>query len=73
MKKYQLDEERIFKIAKQIAIALCYLHKKKILHCNLKTQNILVKITFKALGLRRLDNKTMRFRASKIQLLAELR
>lgn len=43
IKKVQLDEEKILKIAKQISIAVCYLHKKKIMHCDLKTQNILVR------------------------------
>ena len=41
-KKMKLDEDTIFKVAKQVAIAMCYLHKKKILHCDLKSQNILV-------------------------------
>ena len=37
-----LPEDIIFRIAKQLANALCYLHKQKILHCNLKSKNILV-------------------------------
>ena len=41
-KKYILDDDRIIKVAKQIAMALQYLHKKKILHCDLKSQNILL-------------------------------
>ena len=41
-KKYSLQDEKIFKIAKQIALALQYLHRKKILHCDLKSQNILL-------------------------------
>jgi serine/threonine protein kinase len=41
-KKYLLEDDRIIKIAKQIAMALQYLHKKKILHCDLKSQNILL-------------------------------
>ena len=41
-KKVILDDERITKLAKQIAMALQYLHRKKILHCDLKSQNILL-------------------------------
>ena len=43
-KKYmRLHEKTCFNIAKQIAIAMNYLHQKNILHCDLKSQNILVK------------------------------
>lgn len=41
-KKIILDDDRIVKLAKQIAMALQYLHRKKILHCDLKSQNILL-------------------------------
>ena len=41
-KKIILDDDRIIKVAKQVAMALHYLHKKKILHCDLKSQNILL-------------------------------
>jgi len=36
-KKIVLDDERVLKIAKQMAIAMGYLHKKKILHCDMKS------------------------------------
>ena len=42
IRKVQLDEERILKIAKQVAVAMQYLHKKEVMHCNLKSSNILV-------------------------------
>lgn len=35
--KPELDDERLFKIAKQIALGVHYLHKKQILHCDLKS------------------------------------
>ena len=37
-----LPEDIIFRVAKQLANALCYLHKQKILHCNLKSKNIMI-------------------------------
>ena len=37
-----LPEDIIFRVAKQLANSLCYLHKQKILHCNLKSKSILV-------------------------------
>ena len=42
-KKVRLDEEKTYSIAKQIAIAMSYLHRQNILHCDLKSQNILIK------------------------------
>lgn len=42
VKKVILDDEKVLKIAKQMAMALFYLHKKGILHCDLKSQNILL-------------------------------
>ena len=41
-RKQILDDFRILSIAKQIAMALFYLHQRKILHCDLKSQNILL-------------------------------
>lgn len=41
-KKISLEEELILRLAKQMAVAMSYLHRKKILHCDLKSQNILV-------------------------------
>lgn len=37
-----LPDEIIFRVAKQIANALCYLHKQNILHCNLSSKVIVV-------------------------------
>lgn len=37
-----LPEDIIFRVAKQLANAMCYLHRQKILHCNLKSKSILV-------------------------------
>ena len=37
-----LPEDIIFRVAKQLANAICYLHKQKILHCNLKSKSIMV-------------------------------
>ena len=37
-----MEDRRIFKIIKEMALAIQYLHTKKILHCDLKSQNILL-------------------------------
>lgn len=37
-----LEDSKIFKIIKEMALAIKYLHTKKILHCDLKSQNILL-------------------------------
>ena len=37
-----IPETIIFHVAKQLANALCYLHKQKILHCSLKSKSVLV-------------------------------
>ncbi|CAI2362317.1 unnamed protein product [Moneuplotes crassus] len=42
-KNLLMSEMKAFTIAKQIAIALNYLHSQNILHCDLKSQNILIK------------------------------
>ena len=36
-RKMVLDDFRIIKIAKQIAMALLYLHKRELYHCDLKS------------------------------------
>ena len=36
-RKVNVDDYLIFKIAKQMALAIRYLHTKKILHCDLKS------------------------------------
>ena len=41
-RKLVLDDGRITAIAKQIAIALLYLHKRALFHCDLKSQNVLI-------------------------------
>jgi serine/threonine protein kinase len=41
-RRQHLDDYRILAIAKQIAMALLYLHSRKILHCDLKSQNVLL-------------------------------
>ena len=42
-KNIMMSEMKAFTIAKQIAIAMHYLHQQNILHCDLKSQNILIK------------------------------
>eukprot|EP00347_Sterkiella_histriomuscorum_P010901 403374489 len=42
LKKAKINEDMVFIIAKQLAIALLYLHKKSFLHFNLKSSNVLV-------------------------------
>jgi len=42
-KKQWIGLKRAYQLAKQIAVAMNYLHNQKILHCDLKSQNILVK------------------------------
>ena len=37
-----MPEPIIFHVAKQLANAMCYLHKQKILHCSLKSKSIMV-------------------------------
>ena len=38
----KLTLKKIYQIVKQIACAMVYLHSQKILHCDLKSQNILI-------------------------------
>ena len=40
--KMVLDDEKIILIAKQVAMALLYLHKRQLFHCDIKSQNILI-------------------------------
>ena len=40
--KMVLDDEKITLIAKQVAMALLYLHKRQLFHCDIKSQNILI-------------------------------
>lgn len=40
--RLQLDDIKILKIIKELASALQYLHSRGILHCDLKSQNILL-------------------------------
>lgn len=41
-KQIPLDDDKILKFAKQISVALSFLHKKNLLHANLKSSNVLV-------------------------------
>ena len=41
-RKIVLDDVRITKVAKQMAIALLYLHSRQLFHCDLKSQNVLI-------------------------------
>lgn len=41
-RKLVLDDSKITSVAKQIAIALLYLHKRALFHCDLKSQNVLI-------------------------------
>ena len=41
-KHTKLDEDRIILVAEDIALGMNYLHDRKVLHCDLKSSNILV-------------------------------
>ena len=41
-KKLVLDDSRIIQVAKQMAVALLYLHKRQLFHCDMKSQNVLI-------------------------------
>lgn len=41
-KKIKLSEDRLILIAEDIALGMNYLHSRKVLHCDLKSSNILV-------------------------------
>ena len=40
-----MNEERIILIAEDIALGMNYLHGRKVMHCDLKSSNILVKFS----------------------------
>jgi len=60
VKKYKLTETNQLNIAYEVAVALRYLHSRKIMHCDLKSSNILIdenmKIKVSDFGLSRLKN-----------------
>ena len=60
VQKYKLTESQQISIAYEVAIALRYLHSRKITHCDLKSSNLLVlenmKIKVSDFGLSRLKN-----------------
>jgi len=37
-----LEDDKVLKFAKQIAVAMTFLHKKKLVHQNLKSSNVLI-------------------------------
>ena len=41
-KKLTIPHQRIIEICEDIALGMCYLHDRKVLHCDLKSSNILV-------------------------------
>ena len=41
-KHYKLTEERKLLISEDIALGMYYLHERKVMHCDLKSSNILV-------------------------------
>lgn len=41
-KKEKLNEEQIFEICKDVALGMAYLHGKNVLHCDLKSSNVLI-------------------------------
>ena len=45
----KFTEERIFSICEDIALGMNYLHSRKVMHCDLKSSNVLVnnKICYK--------------------------
>lgn len=40
--KTYLDEERTILIVEDIALGMAYLHGRKVLHCDLKSSNVLI-------------------------------
>ena len=38
----EFNDERIFSICEDIALGMNYLHSRKVLHCDLKSSNVLV-------------------------------
>lgn len=45
-KHIKIEENRIFIVAEDIALGMNYLHDRKVLHCDLKSSNILVSIKY---------------------------
>ena len=41
-KKLQIPNERLIEICEDIALGMCYLHDRDVLHCDLKSSNILI-------------------------------
>jgi len=37
-----IDDERMFLIVEDIALGMAYLHGRKVLHCDLKSSNVLI-------------------------------
>lgn len=58
IKGYKLTESKIVQICRHVAIAMCYLHSKDIVHCDLKSSNLLLdrywKIKISDFGLSRI-------------------
>ena len=46
-KKMILTEDKIFNICEDMALGMNYLHSRKVLHCDLKSSNVLVLIQFR--------------------------
>lgn len=47
VRKVKLDYEQILKMIKDIAIGMQYLHSRNIMHCDLKSSNILLDASYK--------------------------
>ena len=43
VKHTKFDEEMLLNICEDICLGMCYLHGRKVFHCDLKSSNILVK------------------------------
>jgi serine/threonine protein kinase len=41
-KKESLSEERLISICKDVSLGMAYLHEKDVLHCDLKSSNLLI-------------------------------
>lgn len=44
--KTKFEDNQLFDISKDMALGLAYLHKMQVLHCDLKSSNILVSSNF---------------------------
>ena len=69
VKKLKIDIDRVLEIIIDVAQAMVYLHKKEILHCDLKSSNILVdknwNIKLADFGLSRIRDPSSRHALSK--------